>query len=289
MECRNAVNPSGDSLPRPSTPILRHTITPLPMHRFYLPPEQCQDAILFLAGREAHHARHVVRVRCGERVAVLDGAGHQFLCDVQEYDRDNVKLVVVEKHFQPALPSQVTLLQAVPKGKLMEIIIQKATELGASRIVPLLAERVVAHLDDKDVAHKTAKWRAVAMEAIKQCGSAWLPEIEPPLTLNRFLARKERFEMSLIASLESDSRPAREYFRTFQAQHGRMPGSVCVWVGPEGDFTAAETEAIKAQSALPITLGRLILRTETAAIYCLSVLNYELQSPTSGEAPVFQP
>jgi 16S rRNA (uracil1498-N3)-methyltransferase len=259
------------------------------MHRFYLPPQQCQDASLFLTGREAHHARHVVRVRRGESVAVVDGTGHQFLCEVQEYDRDKVKLAVIEKHFQPTLPSQVTLLQAVPKGKLMEVIIQKATELGASRIVPLLTERVVAQLNDKDVAHKTAKWRAVAMEAIKQCGSAWLPEIEPPLTLNRFIARKESFEMSLIASLESDSRPAREYLLAFQAQRGRMPGSVCVWVGPEGDFTPAETEAIKSQGALPITLGRLILRTETAAIFCLSVLNYEYQSPASGAAAVFQP
>jgi len=259
------------------------------MHRFYLPPQQCQGASLFLTGGEAHHARHVVRLRRGESVAVVDGVGHEFLCEVQEFDRDKVKLAVVESHLQPALPSQIALLQAVPKGRLMEGIIQKATELGASRIVPLLAERVVAHLEHKDVAHKTAKWRAVAMEAIKQCGSAWLPEIEPPLTLNRFFARNEGFELSLIASLESDSRPAREYFRDFQAQRGRMPASVCVWVGPEGDFTPAETEAIKAQSALPITLGRLILRTETAAIYCLSVLNYELQSPTPGKALVFQP
>ncbi len=83
----------------------------------------------------------------------------------------------------------------------------------------------------------------------------------------------------LIASLESDSRPPREYFRAFQARHGRMPDSVCVWVGPEGDFTPAETEMIKSQSTLPITLGRLVLRAETAAIYCLSVLHYELQSP----------
>jgi 16S rRNA (uracil1498-N3)-methyltransferase len=259
------------------------------MHRFYLPPQQCQGVSLCLTGREAHHARHVVRVRRGESVAVVDGAGHQFLCEVQEYDRDKVRLAIVEKHFQPPLPSQVTLLQAVPKGKLMEVIIQKATELGASRIVPLLAERVVANFDDKNVAHRTAKWQAVAMEAIKQCGSAWLPKIEPPLTPNRFLARMESFEMSLIASLERDSRPAREYFRAFEAQRGRMPGSVCVWVGPEGDFTSAETEAIKTQNALPITLGRLILRTETAAIYCLSVLNYELQSPPSEEAPVFPP
>jgi 16S rRNA (uracil1498-N3)-methyltransferase len=99
------------------------------------------------------------------------------------------------------------------------------------------------------------------------------------LTPNQFLARHEQFELPLIASLQSGSRSPREYFRAFHAQHGRGPESVCVWVGPEGDFTPAETEAIRLHGALPITLGQLVLRTETAAIYCLSVLNYELQSP----------
>jgi len=247
------------------------------MHRFYLPPEQCQEPTLFLTGREAHHAQHVVRVRRGDRVAVVDGAGHEYSCEVQEYDRDKVRLAVSDTQFQPAPASPVTLLQAVPKGKLMEAIIQKATELGAVRIVPLLTERVAARLDDEDAVHKAAKWRLVAIEAIKQCGSAWLPEVALPITPNEYLDRNEPFELPLLASLQAGSRPAREYFHGFQAEHGRMPSAVCVWIGPEGDFTPAETAAIKAHGALPITLGRLVLRTETAAIYCLSILNYELQ------------
>lgn len=253
--------------------------TPSAMHRFYLPPEQCEASVLVLTNREAHHARHVVRVRPGERVAVVDGKGKEFLCDVEEYDRDEVRLAVVEKRFQPAPPSKLTLLQAVPRGKIMDAIVQKATELGVSRIVPLLTERVVGRVDDKEAFHKAEKWRLVAREAIKQCGSVWLPEVEPPMTLDRVFARKESFELPLIASLKSGSRSAREYFRGFQAQRGRLPGSVCAWIGPEGDFTPDETEAIESHGALPITLGRLVLRAETAAIYCLSILHYELQSP----------
>jgi 16S rRNA (uracil1498-N3)-methyltransferase len=249
------------------------------MHRFFLPSEQCQEPSLFLTGREAHHAQHVVRVRRGERVALLDGAGHEYFCEVQGCDRDRVRLALVEKRIQSAPPCRITLVQAVPKGKIMEAIIQKATELGVSRIVPLLSERVVAQLEDSTSAHKAEKWRSVAIEAIKQCGSAWLPEVDHPLTLSQYLARAERIEMSLVASLQSGSRPARDYFRAFHAKLGRMPQSVSVWVGPEGDFTPTETELIKASGSLPITLGRLILRTETAATYCLSVLNYELQSP----------
>jgi 16S rRNA (uracil1498-N3)-methyltransferase len=250
------------------------------MHRFYLSPEHCQSASLLLTSREAHHARHVLRVRRGERVAVVDGKGHEFLCDVQECERDEVTLAVIEKHLQPAPPCQVTLLQAIPKGKIMDAIVQKATELGVSRIVPLLSERVVGQVDDQEAIHKAEKLRLVAREAVKQCGSAWLPEVEPPLALDQFFARRESFELPLIASLQSGSRPAREYFRGFQAQRRRLPNSVCVWIGPEGDFTPVETEAIESRGALPITLGRLVLRTETAAIYCLSIINYELQSPS---------
>jgi 16S rRNA (uracil1498-N3)-methyltransferase len=246
------------------------------MHRFYLPPEQCQGPTLFLTGREAHHARHVLRIHPGECVTVLDGAGQEFVCEVQEFDHDKIRLAVSDRRFHPAPSAQITLMQAVPKGKIMEAIIQKATELGAFRIVPVLSERVVAQFDEEDAARKAAKWRSIAVEAIKQCGSAWLPLVEPPLPPSQFLARNERFELPLIASLETHSRSAREYFRDFRGKRGRMPRSVCVWVGPEGDFTSAETEEIKSHGALPITLGRLILRTETAAIYCLSFLNYEL-------------
>ena len=248
------------------------------MHRFYLSPEQCRDSTLRLADREAHHAIHVLRVRRGERIALLDGAGHEFLCEIQDLGRGAVQLSIVQQNFVPPLPCQITLLQAIPKGKLFESIIQKTTELGVARVVPVLSERVVVRVDDEDSAQKTEKWRQVAVEAIKQCGSPWLPQIEPPVTPKQFLARKEKFELPLVASLQSDRRHPRECVREFKAAHGRLPASVCVWIGPEGDFTPAEINAIKAEGAQPITLGRLVLRSETAAIYCLSVLNYELQS-----------
>ena len=251
------------------------------MPRFYLPPSQCQDSTLFLAGREAHHALHVVRLRRGERVAVLDGAGHEFLCEVQQYDRDKVSLGVLETRTVPPPACRITLLQALPKGKVMDFIVQKATELGAFRILPLLSEHVVAKLGKKEMLHKSEKWQMIAIESIKQCGSAWLPRIEAPLTPTEFLARKEKFDLALIGSLQKDARHPRECFRAFQAERGRLPEAVCVWIGPEGDFAPVELEAIRAGGALPITLGPLVLRTDTAAIYCLSILNYETQSPGS--------
>src|SRR4051794_5014263 len=109
------------------------------MHRFFLPPEQCRGDTLTLRDREAHHARHVLRLRQGERVIVLDGAGQELNCEVSGHDHDSLSLRVLERKLIPPLPCAITLLQAIPKGKIIESIIQKATELGASRIVPLLS------------------------------------------------------------------------------------------------------------------------------------------------------
>ena len=158
------------------------------MHRFYLPPERCAGNALRLDGREAHHALDVLRVKRGGQVVVLDGAGHEFFCEVENGSRDGVELRVTKKNFIPPLPCQITLLQALPKGKIIETIIQKSVELGAQRIVPLLTERVVAQLDDESAEPKREKWQQVAIEAVKQCGAAWLPEIEAPMTIEKFLA-----------------------------------------------------------------------------------------------------
>jgi 16S rRNA (uracil1498-N3)-methyltransferase len=121
------------------------------------------------------------------------------------------------------------------------------------------------------------KWQQIAIESIKQCGSPWLTKIDAPARLKDQLARRETFELPLIASLQDDSRHPREFIQHFQDEHKRRPTSACVWIGPEGDFSPAEMNSIKSEGALPVTLGRLVLRSDTAAIYSLSVLNYELQ------------
>ena len=246
------------------------------MHRFYLPPGECKTGLLILGGREAHHALHVLRLRRGDQVTILDGAGRVISCKVENFDRDKVQLTVLETKSVPAPPCSITLLQAVPKGKIIESIIQKATELGVTRIVPLLTDRVVMELDEKHAGRKTEKWQQVAVEAIKQCGAAWLPRVEAPTTLKEFLARRETFELPLVASLQPGAQHPRNYFQKFETEHGRKPKSTCIWIGPEGDLTAEEVAAIAAAGTLPITLGKLVLRVETAATYCLSILNYEL-------------
>ncbi len=245
------------------------------MHRFYLPPERCNGGALVLDGREAHHALHVLRLRAGDAVTVLDGAGRVFQCAVAGTGRDRMELTVKERQEFPPLPCAVTLLQAVPKGKIIESIIQKATELGVARIVPLLTARVVTHLDSESAEAKAAKWQQVAVEAIKQSGNPWLPAVEPPVTPSAYLARRETFDLALIGSLIDAPSHPRGHFEDYRHRHGRFPASLALWIGPEGDFTPDEIAATKAAGARPITLGRLVLRVETAAAYCLSVVNYE--------------
>jgi len=247
------------------------------MHRFFVPPDLARDPVIFLTGREAHHAKHVLRLRHGEKVTVLDGAGQQLEAEVFSIDRDRVGMRVLSRIAGPTLPCQVTLLQAIPRGKLIESIVQKATELGVSRIVPILSQRVVRHLDAAQAVREVDKLHNVAVEAIKQCGCPWLPKVELPMTIEAFLSLKERSELQLVASLQEHCLHPKDWFHTYVDNHARLPKSVCVWIGPEGDFTPTELKSIEESGALPITLGPFVLRTETAAVYSLSVINYEAQ------------
>jgi 16S rRNA (uracil1498-N3)-methyltransferase len=249
------------------------------MHRFHLPPGACNGPRLQLEGSEAHHALQVLRLKVGDPVEVLDGAGQRLQCRIESAGRHTVSLTVLERERAPEPPFGITLLPALTKGKAAETIIEKATELGAGRIVPLITERVVVRLEADEAAHKAAKWRLVAIGAMKQCGSPRLPRIEAAVPLREYLGREERFDLSLVASLHPGARHPREYLAAYQAENGHRPRSVSVWIGPEGDFTPAEVQAIEAAGARPITLGPNVLRADTAALYCLSVLNYELLAP----------
>jgi len=247
------------------------------MHRFFLPPEKCKSRPVRLDGREAHHALHVLRLKRGDELTLLDGEGTTRLCIVENTTKDSLSLAVKEMTTSPALPCPITLLVAIPKGKIIEDIIQKSVELGVQRIVPLLTERVVTQLDSDGANAKQEKWQQVAVEAIKQCGAAWLPAVERPQTIQDFLARNQKPELMLVGSLQTERRHPADWLGEFQRQHKRIPLTAGIWIGPEGDFTLSELQSIEAAGALPITLGSLTLRVETAAIYCLSFLNYELR------------
>lgn len=249
------------------------------MHRFYLP--HCAPPQPVLTGGEAHHALRVLRLRPGDRLQILDGQGRHFDCEIESTGRDQVLLRVIEIRTAPAPVCRTTLLQAIPKGKLIESIIQKSVELGVSRVVPLITERVVKRFDAADLEDVQDKWRQVAVEAIKQSGSPWLPAVEAPCLLKDALTFGNAADLALVGSLRPQRAHPRTWFQAFRQSASRLPATVALWIGPEGDFTDSELDLLLASGAKPVTMGELILRTETAALYGLSMINYEISAPTA--------
>ncbi len=230
-----------------------------------------------LVEAEAHHCVDVLRLGVRSRVVVFDGQGSEITAEITEIEKGSVHLKELISARSEPLRCAITLAQAIPKGKNMDLIIQKATELGVAKIVPLLSDRTVVHLEDDESRKKREKWKQVIIEAAKQSGQDWLPEIAEPITPKQFFAKFDHYELPLVASLQSDARSLKKVLANFCEQHGRRPNSALILVGPEGDFTPAESSWAKSAGCIPVSLGPIVLRTETAAIYSLSVLAYELQ------------
>ena len=246
------------------------------MHRFYLPPEHWTGGSLALTGAEAHHARNVLRLETGDKLVLFDGRGRELTAEITSSAAPEISLRKLHEAQTPPLRCQITLGQAIPKGKNMDLIVQKAVEIGAAEIAPILSDRTVVRLDEESAASKQAKWQTVAIEAAKQCGQNWLPRVHVPQTMAQFFQQPRRFDLQLIGSLQSDAVHLKKILAEYSAEHGDRPTSVLMLVGPEGDFTPAELSLARSHGCRPITLGPIVLRVETASIYCLSVLSYEL-------------
>jgi len=246
------------------------------VQRFYIAPENWNRDALLLTGAEAHHARHVLRLQEGNRIAVFNGRGHEITAEIVSLERDRIELRKLDEARTPPLRCRITLAQAIPKGKNMDLIVQKAVEIGASEIAPLLSDRTIVSLGDAAAVQKQQKWQQIAIEAAKQSGQNWLPHVHPPKKARDFFGSPAPHDLQLIGSLQSDAVHLKKVLAEYQGEHGGRPESVLMCIGPEGDFTPAELNLARSHGCRPITLGPIILRVETAAIYCLSVLSYEL-------------
>src|SRR5882724_4897358 len=233
------------------------------MHRFYLAPERWNAGALILTGPEAHHCRNVLRLDCGDKVVVFDGRGRELTGEIVSADSTDIQLRKIHQAQTPPLRCQITLGQAIPKGKNMDLIVQKAVEIGAAEIAPITSDRTVVRLDEESAASK-------------QAGQNWLPQVHVPQTMSQFFQHPRRFDLQLIGSLQSDAVHLKKILAEYFAEHGDRPSTVLMLVGPEGDFTPAELSLARSHGCRPITLGPIVLRVETASIYCLSILSYEL-------------
>ncbi|HWA09962.1 MAG TPA: 16S rRNA (uracil(1498)-N(3))-methyltransferase [Opitutaceae bacterium] len=250
----------------------------MPDFRAFCTPATREPAEITLSPDESHHLVAVNRAQPGDTVVAFDGRGLEWVCELVS-DRKNAAVLKVRSAQQAKpLPCQITLGQALPKGGFMDAIVRKATEIGAARIVPLASERTQVHLDGERSDKKIEKWQVAALEAAKQCGNAWLPEIAPVQPAAAFMESARGYDLKLIASLQPGAKSLKTVLAAFRSAQGRAPKTALWLIGPEGDFTPAEMSLAQSCGFEPVTLGPLVLRCETAAVYALSVLSYELQS-----------
>lgn len=237
--------------------------------RFFVAPSDVGPAGLTLRGDESHHARRVLRMREGDAVVCFDGMGRGWRGRIDRYSGE-CAFVTIHAVIDPdpTPRPQMTLAQALVKGERMDLIVQKATELGVDRIIPVIAERSEVHLDRERSEKRLERWRRIVIESAKQSERLTLPAIDMPKTLVALLAESDG---PVVAFVERDARPIRDALQALGS-----PASVTVVVGPEGGWSDDERRLLEQSNASCVSLGRRVLRAETAAIAGLAVVRYAL-------------
>jgi 16S rRNA (uracil1498-N3)-methyltransferase len=231
--------------------------------RVYVDTELCSGAIVELPHETAQHIAKVLRARTGDQIVLFNGDGREYAGAIDSIRGSRVTAAVSEgEGVDRESPLSVTLVQCIPRGDRMDFIVQKATELGVRRLVPVLSQRSVVRLDAEQAESKATHWRAVAVNACEQCGRTKLPEIDTPVPLVNYLGSTAAAPLRLV--LDPDIEPS--------DMPARIEGSVEIAIGPEGGFADEELEAFRLAGFVGVRLGPRILRTETAAMAALTWL-----------------
>lgn len=246
------------------------------MQRFFVTPDQVGEDKIRIQGSDVNHMKNVLRMRPGEEVVVSDGNNRQYRCRVEDYPDGEAVLAILEAGLvDTELPSRIYLFQGLPKQEKMELIVQKAVELGVCQVIPVQTRRCVVKLDAKKAAKKVQRWQQIAESAAKQAGRGYIPAVSEVMTFQEALAFSEALDIRLLPYELADGMEG-----TRKILDGIRPGqSVGIFIGPEGGFEKEEVSRAVEAGAMPITLGKRILRTETAGIAVLSILMYRLEKP----------
>lgn len=244
------------------------------MHHFFVPEENLLDGRIIIRGDDVNHIRNVLRMALGEKLAISCGKGVEYICAVEELQEDAVTARILEEQAtESELPVSITLFQSLPKSDKMEFVIQKAIELGVSRVVPMRTKRCVVKLDERKEQKKLARWQAIAEAAAKQSGRGMIPEIERIADFEQALQMAAQYDMVLIPYELCDNMPE----SVTVVQRAAEGKSIGIFIGPEGGFERGEVEQAVNGGAVPISLGKRILRTETAGLAILSVLMFLIE------------
>ena len=245
------------------------------MYQFFVEPCQISDKTVRIEGQDVNHIKNVLRMKIGEELSVSNGVdGKEYRCGIVTMDEECITCELrFVKEDGVELPSDVYLFQGLPKADKMELIIQKAVELGVYAVVPVATKRCVVKLDDKKAKQKIARWQSISEAAAKQSKRRIVPEVKDVMSFKEALSFVKEFEVKLIPyELAEDMGKTKEIIGNLQ------PGQkAAIFIGPEGGFEEAEIEAAILNGVEPITLGKRILRTETAGFTVLSWVMYQLE------------
>lgn len=245
------------------------------MYQFFVEPGQIHDKSVIITGSDVNHIRNVLRMKVGEEIAVSNGVdGREYRCGILEMDEEKVVCAVwFVKEDGVELPARVFLFQGLPKADKMELIVQKAVELGVYRIVPVAAKRCVVKLDEKKARVKAARWQGIAEAAAKQSKRRIIPEVAEVVSFEEAVRMAQDMDVKLIPyELAEGMERTRELIDSLE------PGAdIAIFIGPEGGFEESEVERAKESGIIPITMGKRILRTETAGFTILSWIMYRLE------------
>ena len=240
------------------------------MSRFYAHKENVRDNIIVIDGQEAKHILNVMRLGENDKVVVFDGTGKEYTGFIKETKPKSltVEIVSVRTPKYGKLP-EITLVQALPKKGKMDYIVEKATELGVKSIIPVLSERTIVKIDEDKASLKSDRWRKIAHEAAKQCGRTDVPEVSDAKKFYDIIKKISDFDLAFMGCLSDDTVNLRD------AISGFTSGKVIIFIGPEGDFSPEEIKIAKEANCKTVTFGKRVLKSDTAGLYVLSVLNYE--------------
>lgn len=244
------------------------------MHHFFVMPQQVQPPEIMIEGGDVNHIKNVLRMKIGESIEISDGSAKIYVGEISSFEEGIVKVQIkqeLEKNTE--LPSKIYLFQGLPKSDKMELIVQKAVELGVYEIIPMVTKRAVVKLDDKKAKKKVERWNQIAISGAKQSGRTIIPKVTEVMNFQQALLKADELKMKFIPyELAEGMEETRKCISSI------MPGdSVAVFIGPEGGFEKEEVEQAIKMGCNDITLGKRILRTETAGLACLSILMYHLE------------
>jgi len=239
------------------------------MHRLYCPSQNISDNKIIIDNKDqAHHARNVLRLNDNEEVVIFDDKGNEYYA-ILEKSLPKAMIFKIKNKKNPVLkPSKVkiTVACAIPKDSHMDKIMDKLTQLGIDRIIPLETERVVVKLDKHKRISRQERWKKIAFNASLQSQRNTLPLLEPIKNIKQLLSEAESFDLKLIPALIGERKPLKEALKGFR------PQNILVIIGPEGDFTAGELDSARKIGCIPVSLGDLVLRVETAAVAAASFI-----------------